>query len=487
MTSAAPIRRLRPPWSLALRLTVWHSSWAFLMLAGCALAAYNILVQSLAVEDDHYLAEKVEMFVTVLRDRPGDREALEMELRETQVRIHEPVYVRILDAGGSVSANTPGIDAVLPPSVFPTPRPFPENDVAGIEVDSGDREMRIAAARLTAPGLEGTVVQVGLDRSLEVRLLASFRRALIILLAIGLVLSFAGGHAVARRSLRPIREISAHLGHIGSSNLGERLDPAHLPAELSSLASMFNSMFARLQDAFDRISRFSADIAHELRTPLQNLRVQAEVALGKARSESEYRAVLESSLEEFERLSQLIGNLLFLARAADPGLVIVRRRVDLAVELSTVVELYRPLAEEEGIALELDVPPGLAADVERTLFQRAVGNLIENALAYTPAGGVVRVAARSEGGESRVEVSDTGPGIAPEFLPHVFDRFVRADPSRSKTTGGVGLGLSIVQSIAGIHGGRVELESRVGEGTCVSILFPAAVAARSAVEAQPGR
>ena len=256
---------------------------------------------------------------------------------------------------------------------------------------------------------------------------------------------------------------------------------------LSSLASMFNSMFARLQDAFDRISRFSADIAHELRTPLQNLRVQAEVALGKARSESEYRAVLESSLEEFERLSQLIGNLLFLARAADPGLVIVRRRVDLAVELSTVVELYRPLAEEEGIALELDVPPGLAADVERTLFQRAVGNLIENALAYTPAGGVVRVAARSEGGESRVEVSDTGPGIAPEFLPHVFDRFVRADPSRSKTTGGVGLGLSIVQSIAGIHGGRVELESRVGEGTCVSILFPAAVAARSAVEAQPGR
>src|SRR5581483_5004435 len=234
----------------------------------------------------------------------------------------------------------------------------------------------------------------------------------------------------------------------------------------------FNGMMDRLEDSFDRLSRFSSDIAHELRTPLQNLRGEAEVALGKAREYGDYREILGSSLEEYQRLSTLIDRLLFLARAENPQTQIQREDLDLRKELDLLQDFYGLSAGERGAALRVESPGNLRANLDRSLFQRAVGNLVENSIKHTPKGGTILLRTYREENKVRIEVSDTGEGIPPDQVSKVFDRFYRVDRSRTASSGGAGLGLSIVKSIMDLHGGTAEIRSAPSQGTTVTLLFP---------------
>jgi two-component system heavy metal sensor histidine kinase CusS len=272
--------------------------------------------------------------------------------------------------------------------------------------------------------------------------------------------------------------MAATARRISSTHLGERIRTEGYPFELASLAGTFNEMLDRLEDSFDRISRFSADIAHDLRTPVNNIRGEAEVALARARTIDEYRDALESSLEEAVRLSDLIANLLFLARAESPLAHLRRERVDVTELLDGVQEYYEASAADGGISLSTtfgDEP--VIAELDRTLMQRAVGNLVSNAVAHTLSGGSVVMAASSESSVVRIEVTDTGIGIPSEALPRVFDRFFRVDPSRSQASGGTGLGLAIVQGIMLLHGGKVDIVSQPGKGTRVILSLPASAPA----------
>jgi two-component system heavy metal sensor histidine kinase CusS len=209
-----------------------------------------------------------------------------------------------------------------------------------------------------------------------------------------------------------------------------------------------------------------------LRTPIQNLRGEIEVALGKARTPEEYREVLGSALEECGRLARMIDSLLFLARAENPKTQLHRDRIDVAGELRALRDFYEGSAAEKNARLELHASAELSAELDRALIQRAVGNLIENALAHTPSGGCVTLSAREQNNELIIEVADTGPGITAEHLPYLFDRFYRADRSRTQSTGGVGLGLAIVKGIAELHGGAAEVESTPGKGTTMRLRLP---------------
>jgi two-component system heavy metal sensor histidine kinase CusS len=296
---------------------------------------------------------------------------------------------------------------------------------------------------------------------------------LLYVLGLTLVASTAGGYWLARRGLWPIAAVTATARRIGPAHLGERIATAGLPAEVKDLADTFNPMLARLEDAFGRLGRFTADIAHELRTPVNTLRLQAEVALQRPRPPEEYREVLGSCLEECGRLSRLIDSLLFLARAEDPKTELATAPVDVAAELRAIRELFDPAAAEAGVRVGVESADGLVVRVDRTLFHQAVGNLVSNALAHTPAGGIVTLSAESAGAGVAVAVRDTGPGIPAENLPFVFDRFYRADPARSPATGRVGLGLALVKAIAELHGGTVAAESPPGRGTTVTLTLPA--------------
>jgi two-component system heavy metal sensor histidine kinase CusS len=322
-------------------------------------------------------------------------------------------------------------------------------------------------------GASQALLQIALDVSREDALIAGYRRRLGMVLIVGLLFSAGAGAIVARRGMRPLAEITRAAAHISATQLHERVNPARWPRELAALATAFDQMLDRLEASFERLSQFSADLAHELRTPINNLMGEADVALSKVRTPEEYRRVIESSLEEFAKLSRTIDGLLFLARAEHPDTHIQRAALDARKEIEAVGEFYDAMAQEQGVEVRCEGVATVHADP--LLFRRAVSNVLSNALQYTPRGGsiVMSVAASADEGTT-VRVSDTGCGIEPEHLPKLFDRFYRIDRARSHAPHNLGLGLAIVKSIVELHHGVVTVQSEPGKGTTVSLQFPAA-------------
>jgi two-component system heavy metal sensor histidine kinase CusS len=258
------------------------------------------------------------------------------------------------------------------------------------------------------------------------------------------------------------------LKRVGPKQLHERVTAVGWPRELQPLAVAFDDMLGRLEDLFVRLSQFSADIAHELRTPIGNIRGEAEVALTRPRSADEYREVIESTIAECQHLGHIVDNLLFLARTEAAEGHLQRTSFDARAAIERVAAFHEPIAEEQKLTIRCQGEGTFNAD--EMLFSRAVNNLVENAVHHTPAGGTIEIAIANRGANSEVSVKDTGRGIAAEHLPRVFDRFYRADPSRSSE--GVGLGLALVKSIMDLHGGSAQIASEPGRGTTVTLSFP---------------
>ena len=446
--------------SLALRLSLWYAASMFLILAAASGLLYWALMQSFDQEDARYLAGKVGTLRTLLAR--NDAHTLKWEV---EGEAGERVMSRVFTTDGRLLIETSGMSRELPGGM---PR---QTGTAKVRAPN-ERVYRVDTTRARGPRGEPYIAQVALEVTFESNMLAQYRGRLWLVLGVGLIAAMLVGAAIARRGLRPVAEITRTVRRIRSTTLDERLDTAGLPSELSALAATFNETLDRLEDAFARLARFSSDIAHELRTPINNLRGEVEVALARPRSAGEYQDVLASSLEECLRLSRLIDSLLFLARAEDPKAQIRREPVEIDRELAAVREFYEAAANDAGVALASRAPAGLIAELDRGMFQRAIGNLLENALAHTPAGGSIRLEAERANGALSVSVADTGCGIPPEHLPHVFDRFHRVDPARSTDRGGAGLGLAIVKSIAALHGGKAEIASQPAAGTRVTLHLP---------------
>ena len=475
--TTSPEQTAAPRWSLAARLTIWYAVSSFLLILGATGFLYWALLTNLDREDDEFLEDQVRFLRELLRDSPDDEPALRHAVgRERAARPEAQMLVRILGGDGRIVLETPGMSAELPPSVFPSPTAEAGPEQATEILSSARRSFRALAAQaaLGRSGERMGVVQVAFDRTYEEELLARYRRSLWAVLAVAGLACALVSYRIAHQGLRPLAEMAATARRIRATTLHERMGTGAAPAELAVLAVTFNEMLDRLELSFTRLARFGADIAHELRTPVNNLRGQAEVALGRPRSVEEYRDTLGSCLEECERLGHLIDSLLFLARAENPQTGIVRERIDVARELAVVRDYYEAAAQESGITLTVSAAGPLAADLDRTLFHRAVANLVANALGHTPAGGTITLAARADGDAVTVEVADSGCGIPSEHLPHVFDRFYRVGPARTDSGGHVGLGLAIVKGIVVLHRGSVAIHSTVGGGARVALVFPQA-------------
>jgi two-component system heavy metal sensor histidine kinase CusS len=437
-------------WSMGRRMAIWYAGSAAVLLIVATTSLYLTIAAGLDAEGDKWLGYSIEY------------------LRKHQLRTGnlpnkddwEADDFRVRDKDGQILVETPAAKDRLPPALVP--------GAAGVDYrTAAGRWVRALSRRA-----DGRIYEVSYDRTRELEMLGRYRHYMAFVLIPALVASAVAGMVIARRGLRPVGVIAATARRIGPERLGERIAADGLPAELGDLARTFNVMLDRLQDSFGRLERFSGDIAHELRTPVHAIRNVAEVALETSRTRDEDRDALATCLESAEHLSQLIERLLFLARADDPRTVLELETLDLATELEAVREFYEPAAEEAGIELAVCAPPRLACRLDRTLFQRALGNLLTNALTHTPAGGQVIVSASSAPKGLVVSVSDTGFGIAPEHLPRLFDRFYRPDQARSSGQG-VGLGLAIVKSIAELHGGQVTVESQPTAGCVVTLNLPA--------------
>lgn len=471
-------RFLRSPGSIAGRLTLLYvgSTTALLLLASAFL--YWGLHESLARQDRALVSGKLQVLRLLLREHQDKPDALASEI-EHEASANEVLryYLRVLDERGRVLIETSGMSAFLPVLVFPEP---PAGGRAARATDwqspaGGHYLLLTGLAQTGATGAEWRMLQVALDVAHNEIILADYRWKLLGALTVGLLFAAMAGVLVTRAGLRPIRSLARATQSITASKLGEVLAPDDWPEELRACALAFNGMLDRLQDSFHRLEAFSADLAHALRNPINNLRGEAEVTLTRARTPEEYRQTLASALEELQRLSRLIEGLLFIARADHPQSALERVNFEVRREMDAVREFYDALASEHRVTVVCEGGAGLTANP--MLVRRALSNLLANALKHTAAGGFVTIAARGLD-DSAVELSvrDTGQGIAAEHLPHVFERFYQADRGRLPAPQGAGLGLAIVQSIMRLHGGEATIASVAGQGTTVTLRFPPAPA-----------
>ncbi len=298
--------------------------------------------------------------------------------------------------------------------------------------------------------------------------LSTFRYTLWLMIATGVAITSLMGWFAVWRGHAPLYKIITKMRHISANDLNSRLSPEAVPRELTDLVVSFNEMLARMQEAFLRLSNFSADIAHDLRTPVTNMMTQTQVALSQTRTVEEYQDILYSNIEEFEHMAKLINDMLFIAKADNEPVMHDVEDVDLAGEVKILFEYYGVLAEEHGVTLDLAGTATVPGD--KQMLRRAIGNLLSNAIRHTTPGNTVRVelfASRND--YVGMSVENPGPDIPPQHLPRLFDRFYRVDPARQES--GTGLGLAIVKSIVEAHGGRITVVSAQGR-TRFSMLLP---------------
>lgn len=320
-------------------------------------------------------------------------------------------------------------------------------------------------------------VLIATDTGPHTQFLHGLARTLALYVAAAIALCGLLAWLAARQGLAPLREMKSRAAAVTSRQLSERMPVQAVPVEMADLAQELNRMLDRLQDAFRRLTDFSSDLAHELRTPISNLLTQTQVALAAPRDAAAYRDILASNAEEFERLARMVSDMLFLAKT-ERGVDLPRKeRFSARADALALLEFYDAVAEDADVRLRVEGDGELEGD--RLMFRRAVSNLLSNALRYTPAGGEITIHIGGDGAATTVMVENTGPDIDPALLPRLFDRFYRAEGAREHgDADGSGLGLAITRAIAQAHGGSVTAASAHGL-TRFGLVFPHAARAAS--------
>ena len=437
---------------------------AVLVLAGLS---FNHLSQHHFLQlDRQTLAEKLSATRNILGqlDDLQQFDRLRPQLR-TLLGAHRDITALILDAAGQPLFAEPG--------QLPVPAALANSTSTEVwQWQHHDHYFRGLSAAVTVPANSAPLrVILLLDSTPHMHFFSAVQRWFWMALVLSALFSAGLGWLVARRGLLPLRQVTAVAASISAASLQERIPLAAVPLELQQLAASFNAMLARLDDAFMRLSNFSADIAHELRTPLCNLMTQTEVVLAQPRDSEAYQETLYANLDDCKRMARMIDDMLFLAKA-DNGLIVPEQQpVALDVEVEKLFEYYRLLADERGISLQLHGHAVVRGDV--LMLHRALSNLLSNALRYTPAGASIQVELEQNANGSALRLSNPGPTIAGEHLERLFDRFYRADPARREgSPHNAGLGLAITRSIIHAHQGQIHCTSVAGKTTfCVQ--FPA--------------
>ncbi len=454
------------PRSIASQLVLLFTLAAAFLLS-CGLGAFYLLVVRHAFEEDNeFLADRLSALRGEL-SQTGGLGSLTATLRNPRASKVEAYSVRVIDSKGDIVTETPKMSGFLPPAVFPDPQD--KNSVyRPRNYRTGKKLFSLLATFEEADG-RPYVIQLAQDRSSDEKFATQFASVFGGVLALGILASAVIAIAVTKRGLLPLQQMTQSLERIDPNHLNERVGKTTWPRELHPVATAFDEMLARLENSFTKLSQFSADLAHELRTPISNIRGEAEVALTRPRTLEEYRTVIESIAAECERLSGVVDNLLFLARAEAVDRQIERNVFGTRPAIEKIAAYYRTVAEERGISITNKGDGEVYANA--LLFDRALSNLLDNALRFTPDGGKITIATEIKPDRTELAIEDTGCGIPPQHLPRIFDRFYRADSSRSSQ--GTGLGLALVKSITDLHGGSVEVASEVNRGTTVTLTFPA--------------
>ena len=438
--------------SIAWRLALAIALTCALVLSVIGVFLYRSLASELAFRDDQALLGRLEQVRALLHDSDS-LEALQERPRLYQNMLGNLDSVLLVNRedGTPLIAINPHQQALPPVQPIAQAQAPRRSDIktAGTTV--------LLAGMAQGPAGETLRVTVGKRLDEREQMLASYRMRLYGAVGLGALLAFGLGLLLLRRGLTPLRELTHAMAGIDPRSLDQRMAADNVPAELKEPVQALNAMLARLEDSFARLSQFSADLAHEIRTPLHNLLGSNSLALNQSRSPTEYQEVLASNIEEYERLNRMAENLMFLARAEHGQRPLQLQVLDLAEVGDGLCDYFEALAEDRQLHLDNQLGGSLMADQQ--LLQRALGNLLANAVRHAQPGSTVRLLRRDEAGVCWIGVHNLGPAIDPQHIDKLFDRFYRADPSRAQPGDSGGLGLAIVHSIMQLHGGQVRVVS----------------------------
>ncbi len=470
---------------IRLQLMLWYTAVFAALLLFTGAFFYQHLEHSLEASLDTTLqvrAQQIAGGITLVggtitvRDVTGDLPGFDAnpnDQRLSPVDVNNGVLVRLLDAHGRLLHQTPAFGALRVPAESVT-RPLQGSPWQGTVTTSDGQEVRLVSRALTENGQLFAVIQVGESLAELHTLLHDLVGQLLVVGLLVLLACAVGSYWLAARAFAPIQRLAQTARSIKGGDLHRRVTVPQARDEVQYLALTLNEMLDSLDQAFSRQRRFVADASHELRTPVAVIRNKTDVALLGARTQQDYITVLQGINAEAERLGHLISDLLALARGDEGRTQFEREPVRLDLVAGAVAANADLLAADRGILLQVQAPRPVTILGDEARLIQVVMNLVENAVRYTNPGGRVTVTVEAQQDQALLLVRDTGIGIAPEHLPHLFERFYRADPARRRTGGSSssGLGLSIVEWIVRAHGGTVAVESRVGRGSSFTVTLP---------------
>lgn len=460
--------------SITARLTAGYFLLSIVVLSGMAFFLYYALAENIQNKDLRFLADKILHLRNILKKEHVPLSVLEQEVNEGSRYLFHPFLVKITDAEGAMVMETK-TDRPLPSELlFPSPHAAGEDPwkYKKYRTESG-KTFLMMSAWAESPNHPGgrVLLHTALEITEEQEFLSDYRILLAYAILFGALLTSVLTILISKRGLKPLKNISDEVQKITVRRLHKRLNPQQWPSELASLVVNFDNMLGRLEESVSRLSRFSSDIAHDLRTPIQTLRGESEIMLSADRSVVQYQENLRSNLEEYDRLTHLIESLLFIERAEHTDVELKLTDFDIKSKVEKILSFYEALIEEKSITVVCTGSCRVHADP--VLIERALGNLVSNGIKYTGHGGRILFTITFEDDRTvRVSVNNSGPVIEPEDLEHIFDRLYRAPHGKQVDPNGLGLGLSIVKSIMDLHGGSVHAQSDAAAGTTFTLYFP---------------
>lgn len=465
--------------SFGLRITLWYVMLFLISSIVISLCLYHQLKLQLYRQVDFFLTDEMNDFKQFVLEHQQDLSLIENQMQKESVAIRKDyqMYYSALDARGNTVVQSSELSLQMPDARSVKSTVFPKADFKEYKVygEKNNYSVRILTQAFQSQNEFIRYIRVGMNLTRVEKTLIDFRRNIMITVPIFFILSLGGGFIFAHRSLKPVSQMIKTASHISASNLEERLPIRGTGDELDRLAQTFNNMIDRIKEAYQKLSQFSSDVAHELRTPITSLMGEIESVLSHKSPPQNYRHVLTSNLEELGRLKQLINSLLFLSQASGSNDSMSAAGIELNSLVRDIVELFEPVAKDAGNNYTYEISPQpVYFKGDKCRIEQVVSNLIDNAIRYSyPGKGEIFVRLRKSGTNAEIIVEDKGIGIPDEDKTRIFDRFYRSDPSRSRYTGGLGLGLSIVKSIVDSYKGNITFKSAVNQGTTFTVSLPA--------------
>ena len=464
--------------SLRFRMTAWYAGLLLCALLVFGVSVYLGLERYLISTQQATLASECRAIGSeLLPQLPGKRaDWLMSEINEAYAPEVNARFVRVSREGaGVVYLSGAPKDGAFEPAEVPFPQGKEKESSRRIRLNNG-RQLLANTMSFTTPDGSHFLVETGIPLERTQVVLHGLLLTLGIYTPFIVFLAVAGGYWLMRRSLEPVDEITERAEGITSSNLSERLPIIRTGDELERLSTALNRMIERLDDAFQHINRFSADASHELRTPLTILQLELEGIVHDDPLNESFERHIGSALEETHRMSRIVESLLAISRLDAGEVKLDKLHLNLSELVARTAGEMKVLAQDKSIALSISVEEGVYLEGDRTHLQQVVLNLVDNAIKYTQEGGAIHVRLYVKDWRTIIEVSDNGAGIPSHALPHVFERFYRADKARSRASGGAGLGLSIVKAICTAHRAAIFVTSEEGKGSSFSVEFPSAAA-----------